>query len=154
MPADVELPVVTLANVPVEQAIRTPPQPPPPSVINKPQQVFISSASELYEVCTRILYESISWARNIPTFSQLPLDDQALLLEYSWSEVFLLSLAQLDIPLSMETMIKLTYQNKKYYEHNKKSEIDKETEVQDTQSHFYRIRMRQSHRSIQTRYIK
>ena len=76
-------------------------------------------------MCARILYEAISWARNIPTFSQLPLDDQALLLEYSWSEIFLLNLAQLNVPLAMETMIKLTQQNKEFQ--NDRSDIDKET---------------------------
>ncbi|XP_066916471.1 nuclear receptor subfamily 2 group E member 1-like [Clytia hemisphaerica] len=117
-----ELPV-TCSNIP-PAAQRVPPTP-LPTQRPKPPQVFVNTPKELYEVCARLLYEAISWARNIPTFSQLPLDDQALLLEYSWSEIFLLNLAQLNIPLGMETMIKLTQQSKEYL--NDKSDINKDT---------------------------
>ena len=127
MPSDIELPVSASANVPLERITPVQPHTPVPVPVQQQpkQNIVIQTPSELYEVCARILYEAITWARNIPTFSQLPLDDQALLLEYSWSEIFLLNLAQLNVPLAMETMIKLTQQNKEYQ--NDKSDIDKET---------------------------
>ncbi len=46
------------------------------------------------ETATRLLFMSIKWARNIPSFLQLPFRDQAILLEESWNELFLLSAAQ------------------------------------------------------------
>ena len=41
-----------------------------------------------------LLYGSVKWARSIPPFKQLPFRDQAILLEESWSELFVLSAAQ------------------------------------------------------------
>ena len=37
---------------------------------------------------------SVKWARSIPSFQQLATSDQQLLLESSWSQLFILSLAQ------------------------------------------------------------
>merc|ERR1712224_439059 len=42
----------------------------------------------------KVLYMSVSWARSIPSFLQLPFQDQALLLEEGWSELFILSIVQ------------------------------------------------------------
>ena len=54
----------------------------------------------------RVLHSTITWARNIPTFVELPFKDQALLLEESWVELFLLSFAQWDVELDMHVMLK------------------------------------------------
>ena len=44
---------------------------------------------------------SVKWARNIPSFLQLPFRDQAILLEESWSELFILSAAQWSLPVDL-----------------------------------------------------
>ena len=79
----------------------TPPHTPKQSVIT------LQSAEHLYELSVRILYTTITWARNIPTFSDLPFKDQISVLEMSWMELFLLSLAQWEIPLDIDLMLQI-----------------------------------------------
>jgi len=52
-----------------------------------------------YETAAKLLFMSIKWARNIPSFLSLPFRDQAILLEETWSELFILSAAQWSLPL-------------------------------------------------------
>lgn len=47
---------------------------------------------------------SVKWARNIPSFLQLPFRDQAILLEESWSDLFILSAAQWSLPIDIGTL--------------------------------------------------
>lgn len=58
-----------------------------------------SSEGKFTETSMRILYVAVSWARSIPPFLQLPFQDQALLLEESWSELFILSVIQSALPV-------------------------------------------------------
>eukprot|EP00794_Sanderia_malayensis_P017449 gene17449-19194_t len=60
----------------------------------------------LYELAVRVMHSTITWARNIPTFVELPFKDQALLLEESWVELFLLSFAQWDVELDLHVMLR------------------------------------------------
>ena len=53
---------------------------------------------------------SVKWARNIPSFLQLPFRDQAILLEESWSELFILSAAQWSLPVDLGEFLKM-YRN-------------------------------------------
>lgn len=56
-------------------------------------------SDNVYETAARLLFMSVKWARNIPSFLQLPFRDQAILLEESWSELFVISAAQWTLPL-------------------------------------------------------
>ena len=49
---------------------------------------------------------SVTWARNIPTFLDLPFRDQAILLEEGWSELFVLSAAQFNLSLDMGSLLR------------------------------------------------
>lgn len=60
---------------------------------------------KIYESATRYLYMSVSWARNIPTFLELPFRDQAILLEESWSELFTLCMIQCSLPLDIGVLL-------------------------------------------------
>lgn len=60
-----------------------------------------SNHEATYESAAKILFMSIKWARNIPSFLALPFRDQAILLEESWSELFILSAAQWSLPLDI-----------------------------------------------------
>lgn len=60
---------------------------------------------KIYESSVRILYMSISWARSIPTFLELPFADQALLLEECWSELFLLCMIQCSLPMDLGVLL-------------------------------------------------
>ncbi|KAJ8300714.1 hypothetical protein KUTeg_022233 [Tegillarca granosa] len=58
-----------------------------------------------YETAARLLFMSVKWARNIPSFLQLPFRDQAILLEESWSELFILSAAQWSLPVDIGALL-------------------------------------------------
>ncbi|RXG61245.1 Photoreceptor-specific nuclear receptor, partial [Armadillidium vulgare] len=53
----------------------------------------------IHESAARLLFLGVKWARSIPAFMQLSFRDQAILLEESWSELFLVSAAQWGLPL-------------------------------------------------------
>lgn len=63
--------------------------PPTPQYGNHPF-VYMASPEMIYDSAVRILYMTVKWVRNIPTFLDLPFRDQAILLEESWSELFIL----------------------------------------------------------------
>ena len=72
--------------------------------------VYVNAAAEnIYETAARLLFMSVKWARNIPSFLQLPFRDQAILLEESWSELFILSAAQWSLPVDLGTYRLLTH---------------------------------------------
>ncbi|XP_065051749.1 photoreceptor-specific nuclear receptor-like isoform X2 [Rhopilema esculentum] len=77
----------------------------PPLTPKNPPHVP-KSPDALYELSVRVLHSTITWARNIPTFLELPFKDQALLLEESWVDLFLLSLAQWDVEIDLHVMLK------------------------------------------------
>ncbi|ODM95917.1 Protein tailless [Orchesella cincta] len=48
----------------------------------------------IYESAAKLLFLSVKWARSVPSFLNLPFEDQSLLLEECWVELFMLSGAQ------------------------------------------------------------
>ncbi|XP_028392943.1 photoreceptor-specific nuclear receptor-like [Dendronephthya gigantea] len=56
----------------------------------------------VYESSMRILYVSIQWVKHMPTFQDLPHNDQSLLLHRGWCEVFLLGLLQWNLPVDID----------------------------------------------------
>lgn len=79
----------------------------------KKDDMKITSANQLYELSIHLLYNAITWAKNIPTFTELPFSDQTLLLGNGWSEIFLLSLAHWDVPLDLGYLMEIGYESKK-----------------------------------------
>ncbi|CAF3424157.1 unnamed protein product [Rotaria sp. Silwood1] len=59
----------------------------------------------IYTISSQILLMIIKWIRNLPTFLNLPICDQLILLEESWSELFLLWAIQYSISLDDENPI-------------------------------------------------
>ncbi|XP_017062020.1 photoreceptor-specific nuclear receptor isoform X1 [Drosophila ficusphila] len=53
----------------------------------------------VYETSARLLFMAVKWAKNLPSFARLSFRDQVILLEESWSELFLLNAIQWCIPL-------------------------------------------------------
>ncbi|KAK3087567.1 hypothetical protein FSP39_007621 [Pinctada imbricata] len=64
-----------------------------------------TSAENVYEIAAKLLFMSVKWARNIPSFLQLPFRDQAILLEESWCELFILSAAQWSLHVDAATLL-------------------------------------------------
>ncbi|KAF7987664.1 hypothetical protein HCN44_003527 [Aphidius gifuensis] len=54
----------------------------------------ILPTENIYESAARLLFAAVQWARGIPSFFELSTRDQSLLLEESWSELFVLTAAQ------------------------------------------------------------
>ncbi|KAH8039669.1 hypothetical protein HPB51_008262 [Rhipicephalus microplus] len=53
----------------------------------------------VYETSARLLFMAVKWAKNLPSFSNLPFRDQVIILEETWSELFLLCAIQWCLPL-------------------------------------------------------
>merc|ERR1719400_443357 len=53
----------------------------------------------VYETAARLLFMAVRWTKNLASFAALPFRDQVLLLEESWSELFLLCSIQWCLPL-------------------------------------------------------
>lgn len=82
----------------------------PPHTPQHRQQVpypmfYLGSPEMLHESAVRILFMTVKWVRNIPTFFELPFRDQAILLEEGWSELFILSIAQWNLPVEISTLM-------------------------------------------------
>ena len=56
----------------------------------------------VYETAARLLFMSVRWTKNLASFSALAGTDQALLLEESWAELFLLCAVQWCSPLQSQ----------------------------------------------------
>ncbi|KAK2145159.1 hypothetical protein LSH36_698g00019 [Paralvinella palmiformis] len=63
------------------------------------------TGESLQEISARLLFSIVNWIRHISGFLALPNLDQVLLLEEAWRDLFLLSLAQWDIPLELHTIM-------------------------------------------------
>ncbi|XP_035742918.1 photoreceptor-specific nuclear receptor-like [Vespa mandarinia] len=67
---------------------------------------IIGPSWEMFEEITaRLLFMVVRWVRCLPPFQALPKDDQLLLLERSWTQLFLLHLAQWMIPWDVTTLL-------------------------------------------------
>ncbi|XP_048778408.1 nuclear receptor subfamily 2 group E member 1-like isoform X2 [Ostrea edulis] len=70
----------------------------PPQFTDKPTDnpLYTSPSNQecMFETTAKLLFMSVKWARSIPSFLQLLFRDQAILLEESWCELFVLSAAQ------------------------------------------------------------
>ncbi|XP_045120377.1 nuclear receptor subfamily 2 group E member 1-like isoform X2 [Portunus trituberculatus] len=68
--------------------------------------LVISPTDSVYENAAKLLFLGVKWARSIPSFMQLPFRDQAILLEESWSELFVVAAAQWSLPLDQGGLVR------------------------------------------------
>uniref|UniRef100_A0A1B0AM10 Photoreceptor-specific nuclear receptor n=1 Tax=Glossina palpalis gambiensis TaxID=67801 RepID=A0A1B0AM10_9MUSC len=61
--------------------------------------LYVHQQETVYETSARLLFMAVKWAKNLPSFASLSFRDQVILLEESWSELFLLNAIQWCIPL-------------------------------------------------------
>ncbi|XP_054769748.2 photoreceptor-specific nuclear receptor-like [Lytechinus pictus] len=54
----------------------------------------LTSRDLLYEAAAHLLFMTVKWARGLPAFLSLSFSDQAILLEESWGELFILGACQ------------------------------------------------------------
>uniref|UniRef100_A0A3P9KCS9 Photoreceptor-specific nuclear receptor n=1 Tax=Oryzias latipes TaxID=8090 RepID=A0A3P9KCS9_ORYLA len=66
-----------------------------------------NSIESVYETSARLLFMSVKWTKNLPIFAHLPFRDQVILLEESWSELFLLCVIQWSLPMDSCPLLSL-----------------------------------------------
>lgn len=59
----------------------------------------MSSRELLHESATKLLFLALKWIKTVPSFTQLPIVDQRLLIGECWAELFVLTAAQWGLPL-------------------------------------------------------
>ncbi|XP_071955027.1 nuclear receptor subfamily 2 group E member 1-like [Antedon mediterranea] len=59
----------------------------------------LTSVENICETAARLLFMSIQWTKNVPPFVSLPQNDQLILLEEGWRELFILGAAQWQMTL-------------------------------------------------------
>ncbi|XP_050500195.1 photoreceptor-specific nuclear receptor [Diabrotica virgifera virgifera] len=74
------------------------PEPQPASLASG---LYPSTHETIYETSARLLFMAVKWAKNLPSFASLPFRDQVILLEETWSELFLLNAIQWCMPLDI-----------------------------------------------------
>ncbi|XP_060566864.1 photoreceptor-specific nuclear receptor-like [Ruditapes philippinarum] len=59
----------------------------------------LAGQETMYECSARLLFMAVRWAKNLPSFANLPFRDQVILLEETWGELFLLCSIQWSMPM-------------------------------------------------------
>ncbi|KRY93439.1 Photoreceptor-specific nuclear receptor [Trichinella pseudospiralis] len=59
----------------------------------------------IYETSMRLLLMVVKWAKSLPSFMALSFRDQVILLEESWSDLFLLTLYQWSMPMGSSSLL-------------------------------------------------
>ena len=57
------------------------------------------------ELAASLLFGAVEWARNIPFFRELTLNDQCLLLQVTWNELFLLNASHCNMPIQATQLL-------------------------------------------------
>lgn len=69
------------------------------------QNPNLISMDNACELAASLLFGAVEWARNIPFFRELPLNDQCLLLQITWNELFLLNASQCNMPIQATQLL-------------------------------------------------
>ena len=93
----------------------------------------------LHDSSMQLLYMSVSWARNIPMFMNLPFRDQAILLEEAWSELFLLNAVYFFLPVDMTTLFSAT--NLHSYQSASSNVLKEIRTLQNVVARFHQLQM-------------
>ncbi|XP_012942604.1 photoreceptor-specific nuclear receptor, partial [Aplysia californica] len=72
---------------------------PHPAALYMESAIYPPGHETLYECSARLLFMAVKWAKNLPSFANLPFRDQVILLEEAWSELFLLCAIQWSMPM-------------------------------------------------------
>ncbi|XP_049771960.1 nuclear receptor subfamily 2 group E member 1 [Schistocerca cancellata] len=67
----------------------------------------LRSVEAVCESAARLLFMNVQWAKSVTAFTALPMNDQLLLLEESWRDLFVVGAAQLMLPLDVSQLAAL-----------------------------------------------
>lgn len=73
--------------------------------MHTPMFALFNNPAAICESAASLLLMNVKWAKNVPSFTSLPMGDQVLLLEESWRELFMLGAAQFLAPLDLGPVI-------------------------------------------------
>lgn len=65
----------------------------------------VNSQEIVFESAAKLLFLAVRWTKSIPSFNQLNTNDQNLLLEESWAELFVIMSAQYGLPIESESYL-------------------------------------------------
>ena len=66
---------------------------------------YVMGVDNICELAARLLFSAVEWARNIPFFPDLGVQDQVALLRLSWKELFILNTAQCPMPIQIAHLL-------------------------------------------------
>ncbi|XP_078069778.1 nuclear receptor subfamily 2 group E member 1 [Mustelus asterias] len=127
------------------QALVGLPQPTPkyPHEVNStPMYLYEVATESVCESAARLLFMSIKWAKSVPAFSTLPFQDQLILLEDAWRELFVLGIAQWAIPIDSSTLLAVSGMNSDNTDSQKLNKIIAEIHaLQEVVARFRQLRV-------------
>ncbi|XP_078256379.1 nuclear receptor subfamily 2 group E member 1 [Rhinoraja longicauda] len=127
------------------QALMGLPQPTPkyPHEVNgAPMYLYEVATESVCESAARLLFMSIKWAKSVPAFSTLPFQDQLILLEDAWRELFVLGIAQWAIPIDSSTLLAVSGMNSDNTDSQKLNKIIAEIHaLQEVVARFRQLRV-------------
>ncbi|KGL83736.1 Nuclear receptor subfamily 2 group E member 1, partial [Tinamus guttatus] len=134
-----------VAGTPDRQALVGLAQPTPkyPHEVNgTPMYLYEVATESVCESAARLLFMSIKWAKSVPAFSTLSLQDQLMLLEDAWRELFVLGIAQWAIPVDANTLLAVSGMNGDNTDSQKLNKIISEIQaLQEVVARFRQLRL-------------
>ncbi|XP_035756204.1 nuclear receptor subfamily 2 group E member 1 [Egretta garzetta] len=139
------LELAAVAGTPERQALVGLAQPTPkyPHEVNgTPMYLYEVATESVCESAARLLFMSIKWAKSVPAFSTLSLQDQLMLLEDAWRELFVLGIAQWAIPVDANTLLAVSGMNGDNTDSQKLNKIISEIQaLQEVVARFRQLRL-------------
>ncbi|KAM6207431.1 nuclear receptor subfamily 2 group E member 1 [Sarcoramphus papa] len=139
------LELAAVAGTPERQALVGLAQPTPkyPHEVNgTPMYLYEVATESVCESAARLLFMSIKWAKSVPAFSTLSLQDQLMLLEDAWRELFVLGIAQWAIPVDANTLLAVSGMNGDNTDSQKLNKIIAEIQaLQEVVARFRQLRL-------------
>ena len=80
--------------------------------------ISTGSMEYVYEIATRLLFLTVDWTRNIQAFRTLETSDQLVLLQSSWSDLFMLGVAQCSSSFPLSPLLTLAAVHMEHKEGN------------------------------------
>ncbi|KAL4675453.1 hypothetical protein H8959_009598 [Pygathrix nigripes] len=139
------LELAAVSTTPERQTLVSLAQPTPkyPHEVNgTPMYLYEVATESVCESAARLLFMSIKWAKSVPAFSTLSLQDQLMLLEDAWRELFVLGIAQWAIPVDANTLLAVSGMNGDNTDSQKLNKIISEIQaLQEVVARFRQLRL-------------
>ncbi|CAB3226475.1 unnamed protein product [Arctia plantaginis] len=108
------IPIMPIAPVPIfpyaynpmmHHLLFSPPRAPSPPPLGS-TTLSPDHPEAMSEAAARLLFLNVKWARNIPAFDSLSIDDRHVLLQESWKDIFVLGTSQFVFPIDVREFLR------------------------------------------------